>query len=116
MANSQKQESNNEAPSNDEGSVSGAHFNEQPGRQEGGKDGINETLQRAGLGVAELDPTPQHAADKSSAPGPYDQPLHRPPLASPRPDAKLVAASAQGAGQHVPPDPKEFDAMGRVKA
>ena len=98
-----------------QGTVTGATYNEQPGPQKGGQDGVNERLMRAGIPVAEVDPAPVAKADRSSDAGPYDHDLDMPPLRSPRAEAELSVALGQGAGLHVPPDPEKYDAQGRPK-
>jgi hypothetical protein len=37
----------------------------------------------------------------------------RPPFATGRPDVPILSGLAAGPGAHTPPDPDEFDAMGR---
>ncbi len=61
-------------------------------------------------------PAPVADADKSSDPGPYTHSPEGPPVRSPRPEAELSVSLAQGAGQHVPPDPAKYDATGRPRA
>ncbi len=100
-----------------EGSVTGAaRFTEQPGPVKG--HGVAEDLERVGIPVVN-DPAPVAEADKTSAPGPYAgsgaPKLHDPPLRSDRPDAELAVSLAQGAGQHVPPDPATHDYQGKPK-
>jgi hypothetical protein len=65
----------------------------------------------------ELHPSgePDHPADRTSVNGPENPPLHRPPVASPRPDAELVRTLATGAGAHEPPNPDEYNADGSPK-
>jgi hypothetical protein len=58
---------------------------------------------------------PEHAADRTSIPGPEYPPADRPPVASPRPESELISALVTGAGAHTPPDPEKYDAEGRLR-
>lgn len=58
---------------------------------------------------------PEHPADKTSAPGPYDLPIERPPFSTGRPDVPIVTSMVTGAGAHTPPDPEEFTPDGRPR-
>jgi hypothetical protein len=48
---------------------------------------------------------PEHAADRTSIPGPEYPPADRPPVATTRPDEPIVGSLVTGAGAHEPPDP-----------
>jgi hypothetical protein len=57
---------------------------------------------------------PEAGMDKTSYPGGGGE-GERPPVATSRPDVPIVQSLATGAGQHQPPDPEQFDAMGRPR-
>jgi hypothetical protein len=58
---------------------------------------------------------PPAEADKSSYPVADDAKSHQPPVRSTRADVPIAVSMATGAGQHVPPDPDEYDAQGRPR-
>lgn len=58
---------------------------------------------------------PEHAADKTSVPGPEFPPLERPPVSTTRPDEPVLRSLVTGAGAHMPPDPEKYDEMGRPR-
>jgi hypothetical protein len=58
---------------------------------------------------------PEHAADRTSIPGPEYPPADRPPVATTRFDEPVVLSLVTGAGAHEPPDPDVYDAEGRVR-
>ncbi len=58
---------------------------------------------------------PEHAADRTSIPGPEYPPADRPPVATTRFDEPVVASLVLGAGAHEPPDPDVYDPEGRIR-
>jgi hypothetical protein len=58
---------------------------------------------------------PEHAADRTSIPGPEYPPLERPPVSTTRPDREVLRSLVTGAGAHEPPDPEKYDAEGRPR-
>lgn len=56
-------------------------------------------------------------ADESSAPGPYQgdgaPDVEDPPVRAAHPDTPVAQTLVSGAGEHTPPDPKEFGPDGR---
>lgn len=58
---------------------------------------------------------PEHAADKTSIPGPKYPPIERPPVSTTKPDEPVLQSLVTGAGAHVPPDPAKYDEMGRLR-
>ena len=58
---------------------------------------------------------PPADADKSSYPGPGDAKSEQPPVRTTRPDVGIAVSMSTGAGEHVPPDPDEYDAQGRLR-
>lgn len=59
------------------------------------------------------------AADESPAPGPYKGPdapkAEDPPVRAAKPDTPIAQVLTAGAGEHTPPDPKEFAPSGRPR-
>jgi hypothetical protein len=67
-------------------------------------------------GDADLHPSSlEHAADRTSLPGPEYPPLERPPVSTTRPDREILRSLVTGAGAHTPPDPDKYDAEGRPR-
>lgn len=62
------------------------------------------------------DGDPEHAADRTSAPGPVYPPVERPPVSTTRHDEPVLQSLVTGAGAHEPPDPEKYDAAGRWRA
>jgi hypothetical protein len=58
---------------------------------------------------------PEHAADKTSVPGPEYPPIERPPVSTTDPGVPILRSLVTGAGEHVPPDPGKYDEMGRLR-
>jgi hypothetical protein len=58
---------------------------------------------------------PEHAADRTSIPGPEYPPAERPPVSTTRPDQEILRSLVTGAGKHEPPDPAKYDAEGRPR-
>jgi hypothetical protein len=58
---------------------------------------------------------PEHAADRTSVPGPEYPPADRPPVATTRFDEPVVLSLVTGAGAHMPPDPDVYDPEGRIR-
>lgn len=54
-------------------------------------------------------------ADKSSLPNAMDAKPEQPPVRASKPDTAIAQTLAAGAGEHTPPDPKEFDPQGRPR-
>lgn len=52
---------------------------------------------------------------KDVGPSPPDTESEAPPLHTARPDVPIAQVLASGAGEHTPPDSKEFDAEGRPR-
>ena len=57
----------------------------------------------------------EHAADRTSIPGPEYPPIERPPVSTTKAGEKIVQSLVTGAGAHVPPDPERYDAEGRPR-
>jgi len=76
----------------------------------------------AELGAAPVQSTTKEMpskADESSAPGPYRgdgaPKLEDPPVRAAKPDTPVAQVLVAGAGEHTPPDPKEFAPSGRPR-
>lgn len=54
-------------------------------------------------------------ADKSPLPNALDAKPEQPPVRAAKPDTAIAQTLAAGAGEHTPPDPKEFDEAGRPR-
>lgn len=54
-------------------------------------------------------------ADKSSLPNAMDAKPDDPPVRAAKPDTPIAQTLAAGAGEHTPPDPKEFAPSGRPR-
>jgi hypothetical protein len=52
-------------------------------------------------------------ADETSMPNHLNTETEQPPVRTARPDTPIAHSLMAGAGQHTPPDPKEFDRDGR---
>ena len=50
-------------------------------------------------GVVSVTDTVPHPADASSAPGPYDMPIERPPVSTTKPDVPIAQSLVAGAGE-----------------
>ncbi len=55
-------------------------------------------------------------ADKSSLPNANDAQSEDPPVRASKPDTPIAQTLAAGAGEHMPPDPAEFDKEGRPRS
>ena len=55
-------------------------------------------------------------ADKSSLPNAMDAKPEDPPVRAAKPDTPIAQTLAAGAGEHTPPDPKEFAPSGRPRS
>ena len=53
---------------------------------------------------------------KEIGPSPPDTEHEAPPLHTSRPDVPIAQTLVAGAGEHTPPDPKEFDSEGRPRS
>ncbi len=76
----------------------------------------------AELGAAPVQSTTKEMpskADESSAPGPYRgagaPESEDPPVRAAKPDTPIAQVLVAGAGEHTPPDPKEFAPSGRPR-
>ncbi len=54
-------------------------------------------------------------ADKSSLPNADDAKSEDPPVRAAKPDTPIAQVLAAGAGEHTPPDPKEYAPSGRPR-
>lgn len=54
-------------------------------------------------------------ADKESIPNAMDAKPEQPPVRAAKPDTPIAQTLASGAGEHQPPDPKEFAPSGRPR-
>ncbi len=54
-------------------------------------------------------------ADKSPLPNANDAKLEDPPVRASKPDTPIAQVLAAGAGEHTPPDPKEYAPSGRPR-
>jgi len=55
-------------------------------------------------------------ADKTSLPNAMDAKSEDPPVRASKPDTPIAQTLAAGAGEHMPPDPAEFDPAGRPRS
>jgi hypothetical protein len=53
--------------------------------------------------------------DKTSAPNALDAKNEDPPVRTSKPDTPIAQTLTAGAGAHTPPDPNEYDPMGRPR-
>jgi hypothetical protein len=79
--------------------------------------GIKEASSDVPAGVQSITTSLPAASPASKEVGPSapDTEHEAPPLHTARPDVPIAQVLASGSGEHTPPDPKEFDAEGRVK-
>jgi hypothetical protein len=54
-------------------------------------------------------------ADETSTPNALDAKPEDPPVRAARPDTPIAQTLSAGAGEHTPPDPKQFDKEGRPR-
>lgn len=54
-------------------------------------------------------------ADKTSMPNAMDAKPEQPPVRAAKPDTPIAQTLTAGAGEHTPPDPKEFAPSGRPR-
>ncbi len=55
-------------------------------------------------------------ADKTSLPNAMDAKPEDPPVRASKPDTPIAQTLVAGAGEHTPPDPKEYDSEGRPRS
>ena len=81
------------------------------------KKGIQEADTTVPAGVQSITVSLPAASPGSQevGPSPPDTEHEAPPLHTARPDVAIAQVLASGAGEHTPPDPKEFDPEGRVR-
>ncbi len=79
--------------------------------------GIKTTVTTVPAGVQSITEALPAASPGSQEVGPSapDTEHEAPPLHTARPDVPIAQVLAAGAGEHTPPDPKVFDAEGRVR-
>lgn len=79
-------------------------------------DGIEEAPDQGVPVVQSITHEVHNPEDETSMPNVLGTDPEDPPLHTARPDVPIAQTLAAGAGEHTPPDPKEFDAEGRPRS
>lgn len=113
----QRQNQQDQADQSDQGEVT---INEQAARQvRPSAERPKDELKAAVVNKDDLErgvlSEPEHAADRTSVPGPEYPPADRPPVATTRFDEPVVQSLVLGAGAHMPPDPAKYTPEGRLR-